>query len=121
MENLNKVASMVEQFSLISSKPCKCPCQWDGLSGFKAQGEIGHRAESACIGAGPCAEINSYNIHVGSPSPSADNLDIDLDLDNLGQQLSILNLMSSQEQYDNPGDTSTVLMASVDFNTCWNY
>ncbi|KAM2062124.1 hypothetical protein ACFX1T_047107 [Malus domestica] len=52
-------------------------------------------------------------------SPVTIPKDWNLDLDNLGPQLCLLNLITSQEQSDEPGNISTTLITSVDLDIGW--
>ncbi|KAM2253160.1 hypothetical protein ACFX1S_007588 [Malus domestica] len=51
--------------------------------------------------------------------PAIPNEDVQSDPENLGPQLSLLNLISSQGQSDDLGNTGTALFAFANLDTCW--
>ena len=56
---------------------------------------------------------------MGLPSPAPDNLENILDPYSMGQQLSLLNLISSQEQSDDPSKIGTAFTTSANQDSGW--
>ncbi|KAM1209106.1 hypothetical protein ACFX2J_014685 [Malus domestica] len=96
----------------------------NGMAKPKAQSSMGKHAGNvrtdAKLTVGPISTRTDCINHIGMPSPLGDSvLEKSWDPDNMGQQLSLLNLISSQEQSDDPSKIGTAFTAFINQDSGW--
>ena len=102
--------------ALASSRACSASFQQIDL---QQAGLTVPRAQNLVMQPTSGADFNS-KVGASLLSPSMeDHQKINPNPANLGPQLSLLNLITSQEQSDDPGNMGTTLIASVDLDTGW--
>ncbi|KAB2606961.1 hypothetical protein D8674_006678 [Pyrus ussuriensis x Pyrus communis] len=118
------LAQALNEFSNpTSSAHCQISSQRVGLADPKAQIQVGQQAGHADTSVGPISRVSSEGTK-GLLSPPAANCQFfghasDPEPNNLDKQLSLLNLISSQEQYDDPSKIGIAFTTSTKRDSGW--